>query len=94
MKSQIIPSLLFSLLLGAAHCITTTVSNSFKYQFDTDGNAIDSTSGKIDFFEGQYVWYGINFGCGEEFCGIESWSSDDLQTVRKGLRSSPQSRGI
>ncbi|KAM3074913.1 hypothetical protein ACMFMG_008321 [Clarireedia jacksonii] len=80
MKNQVISSLIFSTLLGAAQCITTTVSNSFKYQFDTDGNAIDSTSGKIDFFEGQYVWYGINFGCGEEFCGIESWSSDDLQT--------------
>ncbi|PQE04343.1 glycoside hydrolase family 43 protein [Rutstroemia sp. NJR-2017a BBW] len=70
MKRQLITSLLFSSLLGAAQCITTKVSNSFKYQFDTD----------IDFFEGQYIWYGINFGCGEEFCGIESWSSDDLQT--------------
>ncbi|KAA8567505.1 hypothetical protein EYC84_007981 [Monilinia fructicola] len=48
--------------------------------FSTDGDLIDSTSGKIDYFEGQYLWYGLNFGCGKKFCGIESWSSTDLIT--------------
>ncbi|TGO06865.1 hypothetical protein BTUL_0431g00010 [Botrytis tulipae] len=48
--------------------------------FSTDGDLIDSTSGKIDYFEGQFLWYGLNFGCGEAFCGIESWSSQDLVT--------------
>ncbi|KAB8295722.1 hypothetical protein EYC80_008547 [Monilinia laxa] len=48
--------------------------------FSTDGDLIDSTSGKIDYFGGQYLWYGLNFGCGKKFCGIESWSSTDLIT--------------
>ncbi|ESZ93297.1 hypothetical protein SBOR_6335 [Sclerotinia borealis F-4128] len=72
--------LLTSSLLGAATCLDTTISNSFVNQFSTDGHLIDSTSGKIDYFEGQYLWYGLNFGCGKAFCGIESWSSVDLIT--------------
>lgn len=58
--------------------ITATFTNGNHYIFDTDGNAIDSTSGKIDFFNGTYVWYGLSFACAEEFCGIVSYSSPDL----------------
>ncbi|KAH6681494.1 glycosyl hydrolase [Halenospora varia] len=68
-----------SLLASAAASVTATFNNNVQYKFDTDGNAIDSTSGKIDFFNGAYVWYGLSFGCGEEFCGIKSWTSTDLQ---------------
>ena len=64
--------------IAAQKTITTTFKNSIKYQFDTDGNSIDSTSGKIDFLGGTYVWYGLNFGCGKAFCGISTWSSPDL----------------
>jgi hypothetical protein len=60
--------------------VTTTFSNSIHYQFDTDGNAIDLTSAKIDHLGGTYVWYGLPFGCGQAFCGITSYSSSDLQT--------------
>jgi hypothetical protein len=60
--------------------VTTTFSNAIHYQFDTDGNAIDLTSAKIDHLGGTYVWYGLPFGCGQAFCGIPSYSSSDLQT--------------
>ncbi|KAL3425571.1 glycosyl hydrolase family 43 [Phlyctema vagabunda] len=60
--------------------ITTTLTNGNHYIFDTNGNAIDSTSGKIDFFNGTYVWYGLSFACGGDFCGILSYSSSDLAT--------------
>ena len=50
-----------------------------KYKFDTDGNAIDLTSGKIEFFEGRYIWYGLAFSCGKVFCGVVSYESLDLQ---------------
>jgi Glycosyl hydrolases family 43 len=59
---------------------TTTFSNAIHYQFDTDGNAIDLTSAKIDYLGGTYVWYGLPFGCGQAFCGVTSYSSSDLQT--------------
>ncbi|KAK8904508.1 hypothetical protein ACHAPF_003278 [Botrytis cinerea] len=81
MRNPILSTLLLgSSLLGAATCLNTTISNSYVNMFSTDGDLIDSTSGKIDYFEGQYLWYGLNFGCGEAFCGIESWSSQDLVT--------------
>jgi hypothetical protein len=74
-----------------AKTIYTTFSNSNQFQFDTDGNAIDSTNGKIDFLNGSYIWYGNSFSCGNgfcgtaggcsaAFCGIKSWSSPDLIT--------------
>lgn len=66
--------------ISAIASVTTTFSNSIHYQFDTDGNAIDLTSAKIDYLGGAYVWYGLPFGCGEAFCGITSYSSSDLQT--------------
>lgn len=44
-----------SLLASAAASVTATFNNNVQYKFDTDGNAIDSTSGKIDFFNGAYV---------------------------------------
>jgi Glycosyl hydrolases family 43 len=66
--------------VSAVALVTTTFSNSIHYQFDTDGNAIDLTSAKIDFLGGTYVWYGLAFGCGQAFCGITSYSSSDLQT--------------
>lgn len=82
MRNPILLNLfLGSSLLQAATCLNTTISNSFVNMFSTDGDLIDSTSGKIDYFEGQYLWYGLNFGCGKAFCGIESWSSVDLATV-------------
>jgi hypothetical protein len=78
------PSLLLasSLFEGAvaAPSVSSTFSNSIQYKFDTNGNAIDSTSGKIDYLGGEYVWYGLSNGCGGVFCGILSWSSSDLQT--------------
>lgn len=81
MRNPILLNLfLGSSLLQAATCLNTTISNSFVNMFSTDGDLIDSTSGKIDYFEGQYLWYGLNFGCGKAFCGIESWSSVDLAT--------------
>ncbi|RDW89646.1 hypothetical protein BP6252_01678 [Coleophoma cylindrospora] len=58
--------------------ITATFTNGNNFIFDTDGNAIDSTSGKIDFLNGTYVWYGLSFACAKEFCGILSYSSPDL----------------
>ncbi|TVY81392.1 hypothetical protein LSUE1_G004450 [Lachnellula suecica] len=86
-------SLALSLLLGSAlssgaaaaavtPSTTATFSNALSYKFDTEGNAIDSTSGKIDFLAGEYLWYGISTGCGEVFCGIKSWSSTDLKSWR------------
>ncbi|KAF4635398.1 hypothetical protein G7Y89_g2700 [Cudoniella acicularis] len=78
-------SLLFSLIISqnsplvSAASVTATFDNSIQYKFDTDGNAIDSTSGKIDFLGGAYVWYGVSTGCGNIFCGIQSWTSTDLQ---------------
>jgi hypothetical protein len=66
--------------VSAVASVTTTFSNAAHYQFDTDGNAIDLTSAKIDFLGGAYIWYGLPFGCGEAFCGITSYSSSDLQT--------------
>ncbi|QSZ30458.1 hypothetical protein DSL72_000012 [Monilinia vaccinii-corymbosi] len=79
MRNSILSSLLWgSSLLGVATCLDTTISNSFVNMFTSDGDHIDSTSGKMDYFEGQYHWYGLNFGCGKKFCGIESWSSVDL----------------
>jgi hypothetical protein len=35
--------------------IQTTFSNSNQYYFDTDGNLIDATNGKIDFLNGSYI---------------------------------------
>lgn len=68
-------------LLTLSSALSTTFSASEIYHFDTDGNAIDSTSGKIDFLGGSYLWYGLNFGCGQAFCGIQSWSSPDLVSL-------------
>lgn len=65
-------------LLTISSALSTSISSSTIYRFDTDGNAIDSTSGKIDYLGGSYLWYGLNFGCGKAFCGIQSWSSPDL----------------
>lgn len=41
-------------LITAAASVSTTISNSQIYRFDTDGNAIDMTSDKIDFIGGAY----------------------------------------
>jgi hypothetical protein len=48
-------TLLLSGLVTAAPSVSATFNNSIKYKFDTNGNAIDSTSGKIDFLGGEYV---------------------------------------
>ena len=48
-------SLLFGTLASATPSVSATFNNGIKYKFDTDGNAIDSTSGKIDFLGGEYV---------------------------------------
>jgi hypothetical protein len=90
------------LLLGSAvskvsgvASVSTTFSNHVQYQFDTDGNAIDLTSGKIDFLGGAYVWYGIPFGCGKEFCGVATYSSSDLRTWQfNGLLFDPNTTEI
>ncbi|KUJ20909.1 Arabinanase/levansucrase/invertase [Mollisia scopiformis] len=66
--------------VSAASQVSATFSNAVQYQFDTDGNAIDLTSGKIDFLGSAYVWYGLPFGCGTAFCGVATYSSPDLQT--------------
>lgn len=71
--------LCFSALSLGALAVSTTFSNSDIYVFDTDGNALDSTSGKIHVINGLYVLYGISLGCGELFCGIQAWSSPDLK---------------
>jgi len=76
-------SLLLNLLISqisATTSVSTTFNNAVQYKFDTDGNAIDLTSGKIDWLAGSYVWYGLSNGCGQFFCGITSYSSVDLQT--------------
>ncbi|KAH7418159.1 glycosyl hydrolase [Cadophora sp. MPI-SDFR-AT-0126] len=81
--------------ISAAPSVSTTFSNAVQYQFDTDGNAIDLTSGKIDFLGGAYVWYGLHFGCGEEFCGVATYSSTDLQTWHyNGLAFDPNTPEI
>jgi hypothetical protein len=84
MRSFIPLTLSLSLtLVASATTFKTTFKNSLPWQFDTDGNQIDSTSGKIDFFNGSYLWYGLPFGSVSTdvpFGGIESWSSNDLQT--------------
>jgi hypothetical protein len=84
----------FTMVLSTFVEVVTSVSSTFsitvKDQFDTDGNAIDLTSGKIDFLGGQFLWYGIPFGCGSLFCGITSYSSSDLQTWKfNGLLFDP-----
>lgn len=78
-SSLLLSSSLFKSAI-AAPSVSATFSNSIQHKFDTNGNAIDSTSGKIDYLGGEYVWYGLSNGCGEVFCGILSWSSSDLQT--------------
>jgi hypothetical protein len=48
------------------HCpVTTTFSNAIHYQFDTDGNAIDLTSAKIDHLGGAYVWMDFHLAVGK-----------------------------
>ncbi|KAL2074477.1 hypothetical protein VTL71DRAFT_8255 [Oculimacula yallundae] len=77
--------------ISAAPSVSTTFSNAIQYQFDTDGNAIDLTSGKVDWLGGAYVWYGLHFGCGKEFCGVATYSSADLQTWHyNGLLFDPE----
>lgn len=48
-------TLLLSGVVTAAPSVSVTFNNDIKYKFDTDSNAIDSTSGKIDFLGGEYV---------------------------------------
>ncbi|KAL9062784.1 MAG: hypothetical protein Q9157_008634 [Trypethelium eluteriae] len=82
-------------LVASDRSVVRTFNNSIKYNFDTDGNAIDSTSGKIDILGGTYVWYGLNFGCGEAFCGISSWSSPDLHNWKSnGFLFDPNTTSI
>lgn len=50
-------SLSFSNFGLTASLVSATFDNGIQYKFDTDGNAIDSTSGKIDFLNGEYVSY-------------------------------------
>lgn len=83
MRAFSIPFLIlgaFISTVSAVASVTTTFSNAIHYQFDTDGNAIDLTSAKIDYLGGVYLWYGLPFGCRQAFCGITSYSSSDLQT--------------
>ncbi|KAK2630397.1 hypothetical protein QTJ16_001217 [Diplocarpon rosae] len=89
--------LLSSLLpvISAAASASTTLDNGIQFKFDTDGNAIDLTSGKIDFLGSAYVWYGLTFGCGEEFCGVATYSSVDLNTWHyNGLLFDPNTTEI
>jgi hypothetical protein len=78
--TSLVQAFLCAGIAAATTPITTTFSNTNLYQFDTDGNAIDLTSAKIDFLGGAYLWYGLPKGCGTEFCGITSYSSIDLKT--------------
>jgi hypothetical protein len=48
--------------INAAPSVSATFSNAIQYQFDTDGNAIDLTSGRVDYLGGSYIWYGLTFG--------------------------------
>ncbi|KAL5326988.1 hypothetical protein ACEPPN_004677 [Leptodophora sp. 'Broadleaf-Isolate-01'] len=81
--------------ISAASSVSTTFSNSVQYQFDTNGNAIDLTSGKVDWLGGAYVWYGLPFGCGKDFCGVATYSSADLQTWHyNGLLFNPNTPEI
>lgn len=52
---NILCGLLLSNCVSAASSVAATFNNGIQFQFDTDGNAIDSTSGKIDFLNGEYV---------------------------------------
>ncbi|RDL40559.1 Arabinanase [Venustampulla echinocandica] len=79
-KLLIVTSIFKGAFIAAGASVSATFNNNIQYKFDTDGNSIDSTSGKIDFFDGAYIWYGLANGCGRVFCGILSWSSTDLQT--------------
>lgn len=65
---------------GRSHDICMLTHSSSEYQFDTDGNAIDLTSGNVEWLGGAYVWYGLTYGCGKVFCGVASYSSPDLTT--------------
>ena len=51
----IISGFFLSHCVAAASSVSATFNNGIQFQFDTDGNAIDSTSGKIDFLNGEYV---------------------------------------
>ncbi|KAI6709233.1 hypothetical protein JHW43_008221 [Diplocarpon mali] len=90
---RLLPS--FLSVISAASSVSTTLVNSVQYKFDTDGNAIDLTSGKIDFLGSAYVWYGLTFGCGEAFCGVATYSSTDLNTWHyNGLLFDPSTTQI
>lgn len=79
----------------AASSVSSTFSNAVLYQFDTDGNAIDLTSAKIDYLGGAYIWYGLPKACGEDFCGISSYSSSDLKSWKfNGLLFDPNTAAI
>jgi len=47
---------------NAAPSVSATFSTAIQYQFDTDGNAIDLTSGRVDYLGSSYVWYALTFG--------------------------------
>lgn len=88
-------SLIASTSATAATSISRTFSNAVLYQFDTDGNAIDLTSAKIDYLGGAYIWYGLPKSCGEDFCGVSSYSSTDLKTWKfNGLLFDPNTAAI
>lgn len=56
---------------------------------------ITATGDKVAFLGGAYVWYGLPFGCGKEFCGVATYSSADLQTWHyNGLLFDPNTAEI
>ncbi|KAK4056108.1 hypothetical protein OIO90_002839 [Microbotryomycetes sp. JL221] len=93
-KSLAVAGLAFAtaLVSAAPRQVQVTLDGQQKYFFDTDGNAIDSTSGKVDYINGVYSWIGVISGtCGRSYCGIGSWTSQDLsQWQYQGLLYDPQ----
>lgn len=47
-----------ALLTSATLAAKVTYTNKHYYYFDVDGNAIDSTNGKVEWVKDQYFWIG------------------------------------
>ncbi|PVH81295.1 glycoside hydrolase family 43 protein [Cadophora sp. DSE1049] len=67
-----------ALWTSAALAVKVTYTNKHYYHFDVDGNAIDSTNGKVEWVKDQYFWIAEPDSCGADVCDKISYSSPDL----------------
>ncbi|KAG4435056.1 hypothetical protein IFR05_009462 [Cadophora sp. M221] len=68
----------FTLCISATLAVKVTFTNKHYFYFDVDGNAIDSTNGKVEWVRDQYFWIGEPDSCGAAICDKISYSSPDL----------------